>query len=424
MGPSAVGAARMRSSRYPILFTLLLATTLVVMAGAILAPILEVMRGALGLSGTEAGLVITTHALAIAVASPYVGWLIDRWGVRAPLAGGLLLYGVAGGAGLFITSFPLLLLDRLVFGIGAAAVFSGTTVAMLTLYRGEEQNRAMGLRSTASAIGGVAWPLLGGAVGGVSWHAPFAIYLIGIPLGIATLMYMKPTAQETDERSVDGVGKMDSILALLRRNPGFLVFYLIQVVGSVLLYALIVFLPQRLAQVGIDAPFLVSIYTVTISAVMGVVGLFYARLRLRLGYDALLRISVVSWMAGFLILATVSNPFLLALAPAVLGLGQGIVFPVTTVLIGEVAPPQLRGQAVSFSATATFAGQFASPLLLGPLIGVTSITTGFLISAGIAAVMLVVLLVRRVPTPDDADRHGPAVAGARPGPGPRRGPAG
>ncbi|MPY81074.1 MAG: MFS transporter, partial [Actinophytocola sp.] len=42
------------------------------MAGAIVMPVLEVIRGDLRVTGTAAGLIITAHGLAIAVASPLV----------------------------------------------------------------------------------------------------------------------------------------------------------------------------------------------------------------------------------------------------------------------------------------------------------------------------------------------------------------
>ncbi len=117
-------------------------------------------------------MILTAHGLSIAVTSPVVGWLIDRWGVRVPLAGGLLLYGVAGGAGAFLSSYPALIATRIAFGVGAAAVFAGTTVALLSYYQGAQRDTVMGWRSTAISLGGVVWPLLAGAIGGLSWHAP------------------------------------------------------------------------------------------------------------------------------------------------------------------------------------------------------------------------------------------------------------
>ncbi|PRW63623.1 MFS transporter [Actinopolyspora mortivallis] len=383
----------MATHRKTALVTLLLASTLAVMAGAILTPVLEVIRGDLGVTGTAAGLIITAHGLVIALSSPLWGWAIDRWGVRLPLAGGLALYGLAGGAGVLTSSYPALIASRLLFGLGAAAVFTGTTVALLNLFRGEERDRVMGWRATATSLGGVLWPLLGGAVGGFSWHAPFAIYLVGVPLGFAVLGL--PFTSNEEEGRGARVAR-GGTLRLWRRRPLLLGLYGMQLVTAVLMYALIVFLPQRLSQIGIEAPLLVSLYNVTMSAVMSLVGLVYATMRAHLGYETLFRITLTSWVAAFLLLATTSHPLLIAAAPALLGLGQGIALPAITSLVGDTAPPQLRGQATSVLGTVTFAGQFASPLLLGPLVRATSIPAAYLASAGVAGIVLVLLLVTRV----------------------------
>ncbi len=371
---------------------LLFASTLTVMAGSILAPVIQVIRGDLQLSGTEAGLIITTHSLSIAVTSPLAGWMLDRWGVRLPLAGGLVLYGLAGGTGLVADTYPALIASRVAFGAGAALVFSGTTLALLNLYKGPAQDRAMGWRGTATSMGGVLWPLLAGGVGGISWHLPFGVYLIGVPLGIATALLLP---RERPKGAARPAGERLGAWQMLRRHRILLVWYGLQFCGSLLLYALVVFLPQRLAESGVEDPLLVSLYTVGMSGAMSLIGLAYASLRTRLAYSVLLRGSLALWTAAFLLLAVAPNAPLLFLAPLLFGLGQGVFFPVTTVLIGEGVPAAVRGQATSLSGTATFAGQFASPLLIGPLIQATSPTTGFFLAAIVPALALIALWVSR-----------------------------
>ncbi|MFI5613170.1 MFS transporter [Amycolatopsis sp. NPDC051903] len=370
-----------RVEHRPALAVLLFASTLGVMAGSTVMPVLQVIRADLGVDGTAAGLIITAHGLAIAVASPVIGWAMDRFGVRPVLAAGLVLYGLAGGAGLVITSYPVLIASRLVFGVGAAAVFSGTTVALLALYRGDLRDRVMGWRSATTSLGGVIWPLLAGAVGGVSWHAAFALYLIGVPLGLATWACLPTTPATTRERA-EG-----TVLGLLRQRP-VLGFYALMVATALLQYALAVFLPQRLAEVGIRAPFAVSLFTVGSSVCMSLIGLAYARVRKRWGYRRLLIGAAVLWIATFVILGTTDQPAVIAVAPLLYGLGNGVAFPALTVLVGEAAPSRQRGRAVALSASCAFAGQFLSPLVLGPLMGATSITTGYLAAAGIAVVAL------------------------------------
>lgn len=152
------------------LAALLLSSTLAVMAGASISPVLALIQDDLGISNTAAGFVLTTHGLTMALAGPLVGRAIDRWGVRLPLVIGLLLYGLGGGAGLIAPGFGWLIASRVVLGLGAAVVFTGTLTGLLRLYRGSSRDRVMGWQTTATTAGGVVWPLLAGALGKISWH--------------------------------------------------------------------------------------------------------------------------------------------------------------------------------------------------------------------------------------------------------------
>ncbi|OLT48981.1 MFS transporter [Saccharomonospora sp. CUA-673] len=399
---AATPTLEIRTSRLP-LTVLLLASTLTVMAGAIVSPVLELIRGDLGVQGTAAGLIGTAHGLTIAAASPLAGWMIDRWGVRAPLIGGLIVYGLAGGAGVVTESYEALLASRFIFGLGAAAVFAGTTVALMEFYRGAELDRVMGWRSSAISLGGILWPILAGAVGGMSWHAPFAIYLIGVPLGVFAVLSLPNTAPAPPKERAEV-----SMWTLL--TPGLLGLYGLLFATSILLMGIGVFLPLRLAEVGVTDPLIVAIIGVSISVAMTLVGLVYAKLRAGLGYTRLLRVTGLTWTAAFLIVGVVDEPYLMAVALALFGIGTGIAIPALTVLIGERVPAALRGQALAATGTATFLGQFLSPLVLGPIIDATTIKTGYLVAAAFSAVILAaLLLVRLAEQPaEDNDRTGEA----------------
>ncbi|MEV6695037.1 MFS transporter [Micromonospora sp. NPDC051196] len=120
----------------PGLAVLLIGSTLTVMAGAVLTPVVQLLITERQLTATAAGLVVTVHGVSLAVTAPAAGRLVDRCGVRRPLVVGLLLYGTAGGAGAVVDSYPLLITTRLIFGVGAALVFTCTTVGLLDRHTG------------------------------------------------------------------------------------------------------------------------------------------------------------------------------------------------------------------------------------------------------------------------------------------------
>lgn len=380
------------SRRTLVLWTLLLASTLGVMAGATVAPVLAVIQNDLGVSGTAAGFIITTHGLTIAVTSPLVGRLVDRRGVRVPLTAGLVLYGLGGGSGLLVTSYPALIASRFVLGLGAAVVFTATTVALLSLYEAAKRDRVMGWRTTATTVGGLVWPLLAGALGDISWHASFAVYLVGVPLGVAVLLAMpKDVTAVGAERSGGGA------LRLMRAHPVLLGLCGLVLATGVMMYVPAVFLPKRLEQIGITSTFLVAVYAVTLGAVVAsLIGLLYGRLRSRLSVAAVTRLAAGCWMLAFVIYARVDQPVLLLLAPALAGAGNALAMPALTVLFADAVAPEQRGRATSLQGTSMFAGQFVSPLIAGPLIAATDYSIGFLAAGGVALVMLIVLLTTKV----------------------------
>jgi MFS family permease len=178
----------------------------------------------------------------------------------------------------------------------------------------------------------------------------------------------------------------------------------------VMMYSVAVFLPQRLGELGIDAPILVSGYLVGMTATATVVGLAYARIRARTSYLAMMRFAAATWVAAFLILGLAADPPLLVVSTLLLGLGNGVLLSALSVLIAELVPETALGRATALQSTMIFLGQFTSPLLIGPVVGATSITTGYLVVSAIAAAVLATLLMLRLPGPPPSPDPAPGAS--------------
>ena len=139
------------------LLVILASATTTVMAGSVIAPVLNLMTEGLGVDPNSARLIITTHGIIIAVCSPAVGFIIDRVGVKRPFILGLILYGLAGASGLLITNYWVLIASRVLLGIGVAAIFTSITVIIFNLYQGPIRNKVMGWRASSNSIGGTQW---------------------------------------------------------------------------------------------------------------------------------------------------------------------------------------------------------------------------------------------------------------------------
>ncbi|WP_246983579.1 MFS transporter [Halorientalis marina] len=393
------------------LWLVVAAATLTVMAGAILGPVVPAIRDGLGVSESAAGLIITTHGLLIVVVSPVAGALIDRLGPRRPFVGGLLLYAAGGGAGLVVDSFLPLLLSRAVLGVGVAFVYTGVTVLIYQRFEGPEMDRALGLRSSANSAGAAVWPLVGGALGTVSWQLPFGVYLVALPLGLLALVTIPETAPSSaaadgsgdgrdgdpsDEPPADGsgtdAGGFAGVVAVLGRRPELLAVYLLYFGANALLYSIVVFYPQLLDALGTTSSFSISLYLAANGAAGGVSAALYDRLLRRASRHALTGLAFLLWIVGFAT-ATVADSALTAVPPVVaFGLGLGLVFPSAFAWIEALAPQDRQGQYSSYLASAGYVGQFAAPIVFGPLVAPFGVRGVFGAAATVATVAVAALV--------------------------------
>ena len=385
----------MKASSTLSLWIILISATLTVMAGSIIAPVLNLMREELGADPVSAAIIITTHGIFIALSSPLIGILIDRVGAKRPFVLGLLLYGLAGASGLFITSYWHLIISRIFLGVAVAAVFTSITVLILNLYDGAERNKIMGWRGSSNSFGGIIWTLLGGVLGRYSWHLPFAAYLIGIPLGLMAVFAL-PAVQHETLQGPEGDSKTSSVLKIFKDVPILFVIYGLVFLVNTLLYAIVVFLPQLLEKSDISNPFTIGLFISIAPLASGLTSLKYGKLRERLSYKMIILIALALWAIGFTTIFQGSYTWLIAPSIALFGIGLGMAMPAAMVWVGESVPVSFRGRISSYLGTFGFVGQFFSPIIFRPVVLSLGIHYVFLVAGlGCAFLFLLSLIFMR-----------------------------
>ena len=379
----------MRSDR-PALAVILASATLTIMAGSVIAPVLNIMREGLGAAPSSVGVIITTHGLFMALASPLMGSLIDRVGARGPYIASLVAYGIAGGSGLFIGSFWVLLVSRAFLGIALAGVFTAINVLILDMYEGPERNRYMGWRGTAQSLGGVIWPVLGGALGAVSWHMPFGVYTLAIPIGIAAAAAIPPTPPHPTKAAGE---RADSVLRIFCESSLLWLIYGLMFTGSVLLYVIVIFMPQLLETFGITSTLRIGLFITAMTASAGAVSFIYGHIRSRFAYRWIVLMSVALWTAAFGSLSLARGSSAVIISVALFGVSQGLVMPTVMVWIGDVVPSSYRGRFSSYLGTFGFIGQFLSPILFAPVLLSVGLRGVFTAGAAVSAAWLVLVLL-------------------------------
>ncbi len=128
-------------------FTALLSMIMALAALGIdlMLPALDEMREHFGLDpdSSRVAQVVTAFLIGLAFAQYFYGPLADRFGRKPVLYGGLLLYAIGAIGAALAPTLELVLLSRLIWGIGAASPRVVSVSIVRDVYSGEEMAKAM-----------------------------------------------------------------------------------------------------------------------------------------------------------------------------------------------------------------------------------------------------------------------------------------
>ncbi|MFF3290917.1 MFS transporter [Streptomyces sp. NPDC003023] len=153
------------------------------------------------------------------------GRAVDLFGARRLILAGLVLFAAASLVAGLATSGTVLLSARVAQGLAAAILSPAALSLVVTLFEGEERNKALGIWSSLGGSGAALGVLLGGLLtAGAGW--PW-VFFINVPVGIVLLIALalqlpKPVPAATR-------GKLDVLgAALVTGATGTLTFALVR----------------------------------------------------------------------------------------------------------------------------------------------------------------------------------------------------
>ena len=355
--------------------TLLLVATMTVMAGATIAPALPGIGRAFPGDPLLVRLALTLPALLTALGSPVAGVLIDRFGRRRLLLASMVLYGVAGLAGGLAQSMPQLLAARALLGLSVGGVMTTAVTLVADYYRGPQRQAVMGRQSAVMSLGGVLFLTAGGALAGLTWRAPFAVYAFAfvlLPLAWRFLDEPDRTAGAAPEAG-DAAAVPWPVVALL---------YGIGFAGMVVFYTVPVHIPFYLESRFGTAPGLVGLAIAAATLAGTVTSARYGAIRARLSAPGVLALSYGLIAAAFVVVGLAPSYGVVVAGLGVLGLGFGLLMPHLNTWLSAAVPAAARGRLLGGLTTAIFLGQFCSPLATQPLVNAVGLGDTFLVAAG------------------------------------------
>lgn len=169
-----------------VLFATILPSSMAFIDQSALNIILPAIQSSLRASGAELLWFVNGYTLMLASLILTGGTLGDRLGRKQVFAWGIALF-TAASAGCAAAPTPaLLVVTRLIQGVGGALMIPGSLSIISTHFPLERRGRAIGTWSAATTITTAAGPVLGGFLAQAGlWRG---VFLINVPLGILALV--------------------------------------------------------------------------------------------------------------------------------------------------------------------------------------------------------------------------------------------
>ncbi len=166
------------------------------------------IAGALGVSTSQGTWVITSYAVAEAIAVPLTGWLASRFGTVRVFSVSLIGFGIASFLCGISPSLEILVMARIIQGFCGGPLMPLSQTLLLTIFPKKLQPAAMGIWAITTLVAPVAGPMLGGTLcDNFGWGS---IFLVNVPVAIGAgfLVWRVLFSQETrtTKARVDTVG--------------------------------------------------------------------------------------------------------------------------------------------------------------------------------------------------------------------------
>ncbi len=356
--------------------TLLLVSTMTMMAGAVVAPCLPQINNIFSQTphaNILTRLIITLPPLLIALVSIFAGKLSDRIGRKQILLYSLFFYGISGASAFFMHNIYLILISRAFLGISVAGIMTIVIALIGDYYKGDERTKFLGTQAAFMGIGGVVFVALAGYLADFGWQVPFLIYSFGFLVFPLAYYYLYEPQKNETPQNIELKASNNSY-----SKPLINLIYTLAFIGVVAFYMIPVQIPYLLKTIPGISNSQIGLAIAAQSLTGAIVAMNYKKIKARFTFYSLYQIAFSFMSIGYLYIG-LSNSYLhYILGLIISGLGVGLLMPTGNTWIIEVAPAEVRGKLVGKANTAIFIAMFCSPVILQPIINISSLSTAFI----------------------------------------------
>jgi MFS family permease len=194
VGPAASGPAR-RPGQILRLRPALVAVVAIAVAQAVMVTFMSVLPVVVrnhGAAPLVVSLVVSVHLAGMFALSPVVGAVLDRWGRRPGLLGGVFLSGAGVALALASEATPIATGALFLIGVGWSAAYLGSTAVVSDAATASERAGALGLTDLVAATAAAVGVFGGAALLEAEGYAVLSIVALGLLLLPAVLLVRVP----------------------------------------------------------------------------------------------------------------------------------------------------------------------------------------------------------------------------------------
>lgn len=207
-----------------IMVSSIMASAMAFIDSTALNVVLPSLQKSLNASGTDLFWILNAYLLMLAALILIGGSLGDRLGRKKVFMAGILVFILGSAACGFAPGVTLLIVFRMMQGIGGAMMIPGSLSLISSSINPKERGRAIGTWSAFTTVVTMGGPVLGGAFGDAGlWRY---IFFINIPIGIVALIILAKQVNEIKDddskQDLDFAGATAIALGLAAVTFGFL----------------------------------------------------------------------------------------------------------------------------------------------------------------------------------------------------------
>lgn len=358
-------------------------------------------------------------SITVAIASPFLGYLTDRWGARAIMLPGILAFGIVN----FLLSFLNGSLTELYifwFFIGLSAAFVGPVAysKLISAWFFRHRGLALGISlGVGGGIGGALMPLIvGPIIFAHGWRAAYwtlsaAIIIISLPVAYS-LLY-EPEGWRSREKSALPTDAIGMTAAEARRTRNFWLLTIAQFIGAITLLGVLAHSVSMLTARGFTPQ--IGIAVLSAAGLTSIVGRIVSGFLLdRINSPRVSLIFFLAPLIATLLLQYGSTRPVIILGGIVLGIGLGAEGEIVSYFISRYFGLRALAEIYSYTYGIFVIGAGVGPYVFGASYDANHSYTPILTISQIGMAISVVLMASlgRYTFPaisdTDATRHVPA----------------